>query len=94
MAESSLIIKDLDLYPQPPTNSRSLILDSEEPRNRTNVHPWARASSWAMGMTRVLASCDIVIEQWSGVAHRRVGTNGACRRDAAPDLSHRNPHRI
>jgi len=47
-----------------------------------------------MGMTRVLASCDIVIEQWSGVAHRRVGTNGACRRDAAPDLSHRNPHRI
>jgi len=39
MAESSLIIKDLDLYPQPPTNSRSLILDSEEPRNRTNVHP-------------------------------------------------------
>ena len=39
MAGSPLIIKDLDLYPQPPTNSRSLTLNSEEPRNRTNVHP-------------------------------------------------------
>ena len=39
MAGSPLIIKDLDLYPQPPTNTRSLTLNSEEPRNRTNVHP-------------------------------------------------------
>ena len=31
MAGSPLIIKDLDLYPQPPTNTRSLILNSEEP---------------------------------------------------------------
>ena len=28
---SPLIIKDLDLYPQPPTNTRSPILNSEEP---------------------------------------------------------------
>ena len=31
MGGSPLIIKDLDLYPQPPTNTRSLILNSEEP---------------------------------------------------------------
>ena len=31
MAGSPLIIKDLDLYPQPPTNTRSLTLNSEEP---------------------------------------------------------------
>ena len=30
---SPLIIKDLDLYPQPPTNTRSPILNSEEPEN-------------------------------------------------------------
>ena len=29
---SSLIIKDLDLYPQPPTNTHSPTLNSEEPR--------------------------------------------------------------
>ncbi|MBS6969110.1 MAG: hypothetical protein KH140_09215, partial [Actinomyces sp.] len=28
---SPLIIKDLDLYPQPPTNTRSPTLNSEEP---------------------------------------------------------------
>ena len=33
MAESSLIIKDLDLYPQPPTNTWSPTLNSEEPLN-------------------------------------------------------------
>ena len=31
MAGSPLIIKDLDLYPQPPTNTRLLTLNSEEP---------------------------------------------------------------
>ena len=30
---SPLIIKDLDLYPQPPTNTRSPTLNSEEPVN-------------------------------------------------------------
>ena len=30
---SPLIIKDLDLYPQPPTNTRSPTLNSEEPLN-------------------------------------------------------------
>ena len=30
-ARSPLIIKDLDLYPQPPTNTRSPTLNSEEP---------------------------------------------------------------
>ena len=30
---SPLIIKDLDLYPQPPTNTRSPTLNSEEPEN-------------------------------------------------------------
>ena len=39
MDGSPLIIKDLDLYPQPPTDTRSLTHNSEEPRNRTNVHP-------------------------------------------------------
>jgi len=38
--------------------------------------------------------CDMVIEQWSGVAHWRAGTNGACRRDVEAYFSHRNPHRI
>lgn len=33
MAGSPLIIKGLDLYPQPPTNTRSLTLNSEEPNN-------------------------------------------------------------
>ncbi len=32
-ARSPLIIKDFDLYPQPPTNTRSLTLNSEEPSN-------------------------------------------------------------
>ena len=31
MARSPLSSKDLDLYPQPPTNTRSLTLNSEEP---------------------------------------------------------------
>ena len=31
MGGSSLIIKDLDLYPQPPLNIRSPTLNSEEP---------------------------------------------------------------
>ena len=31
MGGSPFIIKDLDLYPQPPTNTRSLTLNSEEP---------------------------------------------------------------
>jgi len=30
---SPLIIKDLDLYPQPPLNTRSPTLNSEEPYN-------------------------------------------------------------
>jgi len=30
---SPLIIKDLDLYPQPPTNTHSPTLNSEEPAN-------------------------------------------------------------
>ena len=37
MAGSLIIIKDLDLYPQPLTTNRSPTLNSEEPRNRTNV---------------------------------------------------------
>jgi len=32
-ARSPLIIKDLDLYPQPPTNTRSPTLNLEEPNN-------------------------------------------------------------
>ena len=31
MGGSPLMIKDLDLYPQPPTNTRSPTLNSEEP---------------------------------------------------------------
>lgn len=33
MARSPLITWDLDLYPQPPTNTRSPTLNSEEPLN-------------------------------------------------------------
>ena len=58
MGGSPLIIKDLDLYPQPPTNTRSLILNSEEPYyassevascSLTGVMPWPRLV-WAAGM--------------------------------------------
>ena len=35
---SPLITWDLDLYPQPPTNTRSPTLNSEEPRNRESFH--------------------------------------------------------
>ena len=34
---SPLIIKDLDLYPQPPTNTHSPTLNSEEPNYVRNV---------------------------------------------------------
>ena len=34
---SPLIIKDLDLYPQPPTNTHSPTLNSEEPLNHRNL---------------------------------------------------------
>ena len=39
---SPLIIKDLDLYPQPPTNTRSPTLNSEEPqiRHPYGCHTW------------------------------------------------------
>ena len=37
MGGSSLIIKDLDLYPQPPTNIRSPTLNSEEPHISVEV---------------------------------------------------------
>ena len=36
---SPLIIKDLDLYPQPPTNTHSPTLNSEEPHNTCCNHP-------------------------------------------------------
>ena len=41
-ARSPLIIKDLDLYPQPPTNTRSPTLNSEEPqiRHPYGCHTW------------------------------------------------------
>ena len=35
------IIKDLDLYPQPPTNTRSPTLNSEEPDNAMTESFWA-----------------------------------------------------
>ena len=35
---SPLIIKDLDLYPQPPTNTRSPTLNSEEPHYFQGPH--------------------------------------------------------
>ena len=53
---SPLIIKDLDLYPQPPANTRSPTLNSEEPQNSgTN-----RASDQRVQMRRkgVLAPID------------------------------------
>ena len=34
---SLLIIKDLDLYPQPPLNTRSPTLNSEEPTNHQQL---------------------------------------------------------
>ena len=41
---SPIIIKDLDLYPQPPTNTRSTTLNSKEPvfqgvYCQTGLHP-------------------------------------------------------
>ena len=41
---SPLIIKDLDLYPQPPTNTRSPTLNSEEPVNPTPTNATWRTS--------------------------------------------------
>ena len=43
---SPLIIKDLDLYPQPPTNTRSPTLNSEEPL-MLQFPPFARAGTTA-----------------------------------------------
>jgi len=42
MAGSPLIIKDLDLDPQPPTNTRSPTLNSEEPTSSTTVWLFSR----------------------------------------------------
>ena len=40
---SPLIIKDLDLYPQPPTNTRSPTLNSEEPVDGVKVEQGSAA---------------------------------------------------
>ena len=53
-----LNIKDLDLYPQPPTNTRSLTLNSEEPANPpTRISVTARMSMTGAGL---VVSCGYV----------------------------------
>ena len=61
---SPLIIKDLDLYPQPPTNTRSPTLNSKEPvfqgvYCQTGLHPRAHRISYDPTGERVLDRAEV-----------------------------------
>ena len=78
---SPLIIKDLDLYPQPPTNTRSPTLNSEEP-----LYPCSRDTSHSGGGALDVTTHSQIID---------VGTVGTLERqlserplDLTPDASH------
>ena len=55
MAGSPLIIKDLDLYPQPPTNTWSPTLNSEEPNNPLTTNGLFIIEGVVGGVRRVVA---------------------------------------
>ena len=69
---SPLIIKDLDLYPQPPLNTRSPTLNSEEPENETCAPercPPYGSSPLTRGkhiMRRGWPTCPGITPRWAG----------------------------
>ena len=82
---SPLIIKDLDLYPQPPLNTRSPTLNSEEPKILVDAYEAAcqrsvtgalpgYSGSWRRHITHSAQMLARVIAEpdypWSGVAWR------------------------
>ena len=71
---SPLIIKDLDLYPQPPTNTRSPTLNSEEP-----LIPWP--------VLRPVSSADAMTADWTRLPYDVLARISTRNTNSVPEVN-------